>query len=57
VVQRSREAAEDLMRDLSEVIRKEDYRFRAEPRTQAETTAPHRGIAWSVAAEGLTPQS
>jgi Family of unknown function (DUF6062) len=55
VVQRSRDAAEDLIRELGEVIRKEDYRFRAEPRTEAETTAPRRAVAWAVAAEGLTP--
>jgi Family of unknown function (DUF6062) len=57
IVARSRQAAEDLIAVLSEVVRKEDYRFRAEPRTQAETTAPRRAIAWTVGAEGLTPSS
>ena len=57
VVERTRDAAEDLIADLSEVVRKEDYRFRGEARTQAEATAPHRAIAWAVGAEGLTASS
>jgi hypothetical protein len=54
IVERSRRAIEELIGDLSEVVRKEDYRFRGEPRTQAETTAARRAVAWAVGAEGLT---
>jgi hypothetical protein len=45
---------EALLKDLDEVIRKEDYRFRDEPRTEAERAAPARAIAWTAGVEGLT---
>ena len=35
------------------MIRKEDYRFRDEPRTEAERSAPARAVAWTAGAEGL----
>jgi hypothetical protein len=54
VLQRTREVAASLLADLEEVIRKEDYRFRHEPRTAAERTAPARAVAWAAGADGLT---
>jgi Family of unknown function (DUF6062) len=54
IVERSRQVLDQLIRELSEVIRKEDYRFRAEPRTEGETTAPRRAVTWVVGGEGLT---
>lgn len=42
-----------MLADLDEVIRKEDYRFRDEARTEGERTAPARAIAWAAGAEGL----
>jgi hypothetical protein len=42
-----------LIADLDEVIRKEDYRFRQEPRSDAERSAPARAIAWAAGLEGL----
>ena len=50
-VTRQRVAA--LIDELDEVIRKEDYRFREEPRTEAERTAPARAVGWAAAAEGI----
>jgi hypothetical protein len=54
LVLRSREVVSELIDQLDEVIRKEDYRFRHEPRTEAERTAPARAIAWAAGADGLT---
>jgi len=42
-----------LVRELDEVIRKEDYRFRDEPRTASERSAPARAIGWAAGGEGL----
>lgn len=53
LVQQTRSAIERLLAELAEVIRKEDYRFRHEPRTEAERTAPSRAIARAAGAEGL----
>jgi hypothetical protein len=53
VADQTRNAMRDLLHDLDEVIRKEDYRFRAEPRTDNERTAPARAIAWVAGLEGL----
>jgi hypothetical protein len=53
VLQQTRSAIERLLADLGEVIRKEDYRFRDEPRTDAERTAPSRAVARVAGAEGL----
>jgi len=53
VARRARQAINDLVEQLDEVIRKEDYRFRHEPRTDAERTAPARAIAWAAGSEGL----
>jgi hypothetical protein len=44
---------ERLVATLDEVIRKEDYRFRHEPRTDTERTAPADAVAWTVGADGL----
>jgi hypothetical protein len=54
VVRQTREALSVLIAELDEVIRKEDYRFRHEPRTDAERTAPARAIAWAAGLDGLT---
>jgi hypothetical protein len=53
VLQQTRSAIERLLAELAEVIRKEDYRFRHEPRTDGERTAPSRAIARAAGAEGL----
>lgn len=56
VVERTRRAIEALTRELDEVIRKEDYRFRHEPRTDAERSAPARAVALVASAAGITPE-
>jgi hypothetical protein len=53
LVQLTRSAIEQLLAELSEVIRKEDYRFRHEPRTDAERTATARAVARAASTEGL----
>jgi hypothetical protein len=53
VLQHTRSAIERLLGELGEVIRKEDYRFRHESRTDAERTAPSRAVARAAGAEGL----
>ena len=53
IVKLTRSAIERLLAELSEVIRKEDYRFRHEPRTDAERTATARAVARAAGAEGL----
>jgi hypothetical protein len=54
IVAYTRQRVEALVRELDEVIRKEDYRFRHEPRTEAERSAPQRAIAWAAGIDGLT---
>jgi hypothetical protein len=56
VVRHSRARAERLVATLDEVIRKEDYRFRHEPRSEAERTAGSDVIAWTSGAQGLTQE-
>jgi hypothetical protein len=56
LVEKTRHAVEALVTELDEVIRKEDYRFRDEPRTDGERSAPSRAIAWAAGAEGLVEQ-
>jgi hypothetical protein len=56
VVLKTRSAVEALLRELDEVIRKEDYRFRDEPRTDGERMAPSRAIAWAASADGLVEE-
>jgi hypothetical protein len=53
VVDQTRAAMRHLLHNLDEVIRKEDYRFRGEPRSDDERTAPPRAIAWVAGLEGL----
>jgi len=53
VADQTRRAMQDLLHSLDEVIRKEDYRFRDEPRSDDERTAPTRAIAWVAGLEGL----
>jgi len=53
MVKLTRSAVEQLLAELSEVIRKEDYRFRHEPRTDAERTATARAVARAAGADGL----
>jgi Family of unknown function (DUF6062) len=57
LLQQTRSAIERLLADLAEVIRKEDYRFRDEPRTDAERSAPSRAVARAAGAEGLVDTS
>ncbi len=51
---RSRAVVSELIEQLDEVIRKEDYRFRHEPRSEEDRTAPARAIAWAAGLDGLT---
>jgi hypothetical protein len=44
----ARQHASQIVAELDEVIRKEDYRFKDEPRTDAERTAPRRAVAWTT---------
>jgi len=53
VLEQTRSAIERLLAELGEVIRKEDYRFRHEPRTDGERTAPNRAVARAAGAAGL----
>jgi hypothetical protein len=53
VVRHTREVVTRLLANLDEVVRKEDYRFRREPRTEEERSAPSRAIAWAAGADGL----
>ncbi len=53
VVKLTRSAVEQLLAELSEVIHKEDYRFRHEPRTDAERTATARAVARAAGPDGL----
>lgn len=53
LLQRTRAVVQGMLAELDEVIRKEDYRFRDEPRTEAERTVPSRAVAWASGAEGL----
>jgi hypothetical protein len=49
---RAREVAEQLLVELDEVIRKEDYRYTHEERTDAEKTAGRRAVAWTAGLDG-----
>jgi hypothetical protein len=53
IVQHTRSAIERLLSQLDEVIRKEDYRYRHEPRTDDERTAPGRAVARAAGLDGL----
>jgi uncharacterized protein DUF6062 len=53
IVRRTREVLEQMLADLDEVIRKEDYRFREEPRSESERTVPTRAVTWAAGASGL----
>jgi len=53
VADQTRRVMAELLHHLDEVIRKEDYRFRDEPRSDDERTAPARAIAWVAGLEGL----
>lgn len=53
VLQHTRQTMQRLLAELDEVIRKEDYRFRHEERTDAERTAPGRAVAWVAGVDGL----
>ena len=57
VVRRAHAAVEQMLSELDEVVRKEDYRFRHEPRSQAERTSPARAIAWAAGTDGLVGYS
>ena len=53
LMQRTRSVVGQMLAELDEVIRKEDYRFREEPRTEAERSVPSRAVGWASSAEGL----
>jgi hypothetical protein len=53
ILRHTRETMQALIEELDEVIRKEDYRFRHEPRTHGERTAPARAVGWAAGTEGL----
>jgi hypothetical protein len=53
ILRHTRETMQALVEELDEVIRKEDYRFRHEPRTEAERSAPGRAVSWAAGSEGL----
>jgi hypothetical protein len=53
ILRHTRETIQALVEELDEVIRKEDYRFRHEPRTHGERTAPARAVGWAAGIEGL----
>ena len=55
LLQGTSQRVQQLVAALDEVVRKEDYRFRHEPRSEAERTAPARAVAWAAGAEGLVP--
>jgi hypothetical protein len=50
---RARAVIQGVIANLEEVIRKEDYRFRDEPRTDAERAAASRAIDWAAGMDGL----
>jgi hypothetical protein len=54
VVQHAVRRIERCIGELEEVIRKEDYRFRDEPRTEAERAAPEWAVTWAAGMDGLT---
>jgi hypothetical protein len=54
VLARARQTAARLLEELAEVVRKEDYRFKDEPRTEAERTVPRRAVAWAAGLDGLS---
>jgi hypothetical protein len=49
----ARRVAEGVVENLSEVIRKEDYRFQHEPRSDQERSATRRAVAWAAGIDGL----
>jgi len=53
VLEQTRRSVERLIGHLDEVIRKEDYRFRTEPRSEDERAAPLRAVTWAAGAQGL----
>jgi hypothetical protein len=53
IVARAKEVAARMLEELAEVVRKEDYRFQDEPRTDAERTVPRRAVAWAAGLDGL----
>jgi hypothetical protein len=53
VAAHARESLNGLLRDLDEVVRKEDYRFRHEERSEAERIATARAVAWVAGSDGL----
>jgi hypothetical protein len=56
LAQRATQVIRELMANLDEVIRKEDYRFRDEPRTPDERSAPARAISWAAGMDGLVAE-
>jgi hypothetical protein len=54
---RAQAVANEMIEHLREVIRKEDYRFRQEPRSDTDRQAPRRAIDWAAGLDGLTGSS
>jgi hypothetical protein len=48
IVARARAHAQQLLAELAEVLRKEDYRYTHEPRSETDRTAPRRAVAWTA---------
>jgi hypothetical protein len=48
IVARAREHGQRLLAELAEVIRKEDYRFQHEPKSDTDRTAPRRAVSWTA---------
>jgi hypothetical protein len=53
IVEHALRRIERCVGELEEVIRKEDYRFRHEPRTEAERRAPEWAVTWAAGMDGL----
>jgi Family of unknown function (DUF6062) len=57
VVEHARASMAELLHHLDEVVRKEDYRFRHETRTDDERVAAARAVAWVAGSDGLVDLS
>ena len=53
VAEQTGQSIERLIGDLDQVIRKEDYRFRDEARSEDERSAPTRAVTWAAGSDGL----
>ncbi|MCC6179685.1 MAG: hypothetical protein IT305_30610 [Chloroflexi bacterium] len=53
VLRQTKRSVERLIDTLDEVIRKEDYRYRQEPRSEEERSAPSRAVTWAAGLPGV----